>query len=157
MKAVILAAGKGTRLHPLTLTRPKHLVPVGGKPIIDHILATFKHAGINEVVFIVNYMAERLQQHLGDGTKYGMKFEYAVQKQLRGTADATSFAEPFVKENFLLAYGDWLTTPDAINAVLQTHDKEKPVATMAVVPVENPEHYGIVKLENSFVKNIAIR
>jgi len=154
MKAVILAAGKGTRLHPLTLTRPKHLVPVGGKPIIDHVITALKNAGINEIVFIVNYMAERLQHHLGDGTRCGMKFEYVIQKQLKGTADATSFAEPFVKEDFLLTYGDWLTTSDAINAVLKMHEKEKPVAAMAVVPVENPEHYGIVELENSFVKTI---
>lgn len=155
MKAVILTAGKGTRLHPLTLTRPKHLVPIGGKPIIDHVLTALKHAGINEAVFIVNYMAERLQHHLGDGTEYGMKFEYAVQKQLKGTADATSFAEPFVKESFILTYGDWLTTSEAINTVLQTHEEENPVATMGVVPVENPEYYGIVKLEGPFVKDIA--
>ncbi len=154
MKAVILAAGKGTRLHPITFTRPKHLVPIGGKPIIDHVLAALKNSGINEVVFIVNYMAERLQRHLGDGTKYEMKFEYTVQKLLKGTADAASFAEPFVKESFLLTYGDWLTTSKAINIVLQTHQKEKPVATMGVVPVENPEHYGIVKIGNSYVKDI---
>jgi len=154
MKAVILVAGKGTRLHPLTLTRPKHLIPLGGKPIIDHVLTALKHAEIGEIIFIVNYMAKHLQNHLGDGTKYGMKFEYAVQKQLRGTADATSFAEPFVKENFLLTYGDWLTTSDVVKAVLQTHKREKPVATMAVIPVENPEYYGIVEVENSFVKDI---
>jgi UDP-N-acetylglucosamine diphosphorylase/glucosamine-1-phosphate N-acetyltransferase len=154
MKAIILAAGKGTRLQPLTLTRPKHLVPIGGKPIIDHVITALRNAGINEIVFIVNYMAERLQHHLEDGTRYEMKFEYVVQKQLKGTADATSFAEPFVTEDFLLTYGDWLTTSDAINAVLKMHEKEKPVATMAVVPVENPEHYGVVELENSFVKAI---
>lgn len=154
MKAVILAAGKGTRLHPLTLTRPKHLVPVGGKPIIDHVLTTLKHAGINEIVFIVNYRAEHLQHYLGDGSKYKMKFEYTVQKQLKGTADATSFAEPFVKESFLLTYGDWLTTSNAISTVLLTHEKEKPVATIGVVPVENPEHYGIVELDNTYVKSI---
>ncbi|MFQ6068499.1 MAG: bifunctional sugar-1-phosphate nucleotidylyltransferase/acetyltransferase [Candidatus Bathyarchaeia archaeon] len=154
MKAVILAAGKGTRLRPLTLTRPKHLVPVGGKPIIDHILIALKLAEIHEVVFIVNYMARRLRHYLGDGAKYKMTLEYAVQEQLRGTADATSFAEPFVKEDFVLTYGDWLTTSSAIKTVLQTHEKEKPTATMAVVPVKNPEHYGIVKLENFYVKDI---
>lgn len=154
MKAVILAAGKGTRLHPITLTRPKHLVPVGGKPIIDNVLNALKNAGINEVVFVVNYMSEPLQKYLGDGTNYGMRFEYTVQQQLRGTADAASFAEPFVKETFLLTYGDWLTTPNAISTVLQTHEKEKPVATMGVVPVERPEHYGIVKLKDSYVKSI---
>jgi len=154
MKAVILTAGKGTRLQPLTLTRPKHLVPVGGKPIIDHVLIALKNAGINEIIFIVNYMAESLRHHLGDGTKYRMKFEYAIQEQLKGTANAASFAEPFVKDMFLLTYGDWLTTSDTITAVLQTHEKEKPLATIGVVPVKNPEHYGIIELQNSFVRNI---
>jgi UDP-N-acetylglucosamine diphosphorylase/glucosamine-1-phosphate N-acetyltransferase len=154
MKAIILTAGKGTRLHPLTLTRPKHLVPVGGKPIVDHVLAALKHAGVDEAVFVVNYMAQSLQSHLGDGTKYGMKFEYAVQEHLRGTADAASFAEPFVKDDFLLTYGDWLTTPSAIDLVLQTHERERPTATMGVVPVENPEHYGIVEVDDSNIKRI---
>jgi len=154
MKAVVLAAGKGTRLHPLTLTRPKHLVQVGGKPIIDNVLEALRGAGIVDVVFIVNYMADLLQNHLGDGASHGMRFEYAVQKQLRGTADAASFAEPFVKEDFLLTYGDWLTTPEAIRTVLQAHEKERPTVTMAVVPVENPEHYGIVELDNFHVKRI---
>lgn len=154
MKAVILAAGKGTRLHPLTLTRPKHLVPVGGKPIIDHVLTALKQAGINEVVFVVNYMAEQLQNYLGDGTKYGMKIEYTVQQQLKGTADATSYAEPFVKDYFLLMYGDWLMTPDAILKVLQAHKQATPMATMAVISVVDPEHYGIVKIEGSNVKGI---
>lgn len=154
MKAVVLAAGRGTRLHPLTLTRPKHLVQVGGKPIIDHVLEALREAGLVDVVFIINYMADLLQNHLGDGTRYGMRFEYAVQKQLRGTADAASFAESFVKENFLLTYGDWLTTSEAIRTVLHFHEKERPIATMAVVPVEDPEHYGIVELDNSQVKRI---
>ncbi len=154
MKAVILVAGRGTRLHPLTFTRPKHLVPVGGRPIIDNVLQAIKDAGINEVVFIVNYMADRLRGYLGHGTKYDMNFEYAVQTQLQGTADAASFAEPFVKEDFLLTYGDWLVTPNVINLALQTHEKEKPVATMGVVPVENVERYGIVELEKGYVKKI---
>jgi UDP-N-acetylglucosamine diphosphorylase/glucosamine-1-phosphate N-acetyltransferase len=154
MKAIILTAGKGTRLHPLTLTRPKHLVPVGGKPIVDHVLAALKHAGVDEAVFIVHYMAQRLQSHLGDGTKYGMRFEYAVQEHLKGTADAASFAESFVKDDFLLTYGDWLTTPSAIGTVLQTHEREKPTATIGVVPVDNPEHYGIVEVDDSRIKRI---
>lgn len=154
MKAVILAAGKGTRLQPLTLTRSKHLVPVGGKPIIDHVLLAIKQSGINEVVFVINHCADSLQLHLGDGQKYGMEFEFATQSQLRGTADAASYAAPFVKEDFLLTYADWLTTPEAITAVLQRHEREKPDATMAVVPVENPQHYGIVVLEQSCVTKI---
>lgn len=154
MKAVLLVAGKGTRLHPLTNTRPKHLIQVGGKPIIDHVITSIKQAGLNEVVFIVNYLSEQLQKHLGDGSKYKMRFTYAIQKQLKGTADAANYAKPHVGEFFLLSYGDWLTTPNAVKKVLQTHKEEKPLITMAVVPVEDPEHYGIVELEGSSVKRI---
>ena len=154
MKAVILAAGKGTRLHPLTLTRPKHLVPVGGKPVIDHVLTALRDTGIDEVVFIVNYMADQLRHHLGDGTNYKMKFEYALQKELKGTADATKFAQPFVEDPFLLTYGDWLITANAIDAVIQVHKKEKPVATIGVVPVKHPEHSGIVELEHSQINSL---
>jgi bifunctional UDP-N-acetylglucosamine pyrophosphorylase/glucosamine-1-phosphate N-acetyltransferase len=154
MKAVILAAGKGTRLHPLTLTRPKHLVPVGGKPIIDHVLTALRQAGITEAVIVTNYMAESLQRYLKDGKNYAMTLEYAVQEQLKGTADAASYAEIFVQGNFLLTYGDWLTTPEAIKTVLRTHEKEKPTATMGVVAVENPEHYGIIEHTNSYITRI---
>ncbi|MCW3981092.1 MAG: sugar phosphate nucleotidyltransferase [Candidatus Bathyarchaeota archaeon] len=154
MKAVILAAGKGTRLHPVTLSRPKHLIPIGGKPIIEHGLSTLKNAGIKEVIIVVNYLAEVFKQHVGDGTKFGMKISFVVQKELRGTADATGCVEPFTEEPFLLTYGDWLTTTKAITGVLKTHEEKQPTITMAVVPVDNPEHYGIVKLENSWVKSI---
>lgn len=154
MKAVILAAGKGTRLHPVTLSRPKHLIPIGGKPIIEHGLSTLKNAGIKEVIIVVNYLAEAFKQFVGDGTKFGMKISFVVQKELRGTADATGCVESFTEEPFLLTYGDWLTTTKAITRVLKTHEEKQPMITMAVVPVDNPEHYGIVKLEDSWVKSI---
>ena len=154
MKAVILAAGKGTRLHPVTLSRPKHLIPIGGKPIIEHGLSTLKNAGIKEVIIVVNYLAEAFKQFVGDGTKFGMKISFVVQKELRGTADATGCVESFTEEPFLLTYGDWLTTTKAITRVLKTHEEKQPMITMAVVPVDNPEHYGVVKLENSWVKSI---
>jgi UDP-N-acetylglucosamine diphosphorylase/glucosamine-1-phosphate N-acetyltransferase len=154
LKAVILAAGRGTRLHPLTYTRPKHLVPVGGKPIIDHVITSIKQAGLNEIVFIVNYLSEQLQTYLSDGSQYKMRFSYSLQKQLKGTADATGYAKAYVGNTFLLSYGDWLTTPKAIKKVIQVHEEEKPLITMAVVPVEDPEQYGIVELEGSYVRRI---
>jgi bifunctional UDP-N-acetylglucosamine pyrophosphorylase/glucosamine-1-phosphate N-acetyltransferase len=154
MKAVILAAGKGTRLHPLTLSRPKHLVPIGGKPIIDYGLEALKSAGFKEVVMVVNYLSEHFKQYLGDGTRFGIKIEYVIQKRQNGTADATGYAESLVEGPFLLTYGDWLMSPDAISTVISTHEKEQPSVTMAVVNVQNPEHYGVVKVENSKIKEI---
>ncbi|MCW3981788.1 MAG: nucleotidyltransferase family protein, partial [Candidatus Bathyarchaeota archaeon] len=124
MKAVILAAGRGTRLHPITLTRPKHLVPICGKPLIDHMLKTIKRSGIDEVVLVVNYLASQIKNHLGDGKEWGVRLHYAIQEHQRGTADAARYAEPFVKDDFLLTYGDWMTTPKALKQVLQKHEKE---------------------------------
>lgn len=154
MKAVILAAGRGTRLHPLTFTRPKHLVPVGGIPIINHTLYALRSVGINEVVIVVNYSAEQLKRHLGDGSKYGMNIKYSLQKSLLGTAHATNFAKPYVNDDFLLIYGDWMMTPEEMKKVIKFHEKEKPVATMGVVAADDPEHYGVVRVEDSQVKAI---
>ena len=155
MKAVVLAAGEGVRLRPLTFTRPKHLISLGGKPLLEHLLASVRAAGINEALIVVHYMAERFKQYFGDGSKFGMKLEYVFQGGVRGTADAIGVAESYVKdEDFLLIYGDLLVTPDVVKHVLRSHEREKPAATMTVVPVTHPERYGITKLEGSHVAEI---
>jgi len=155
MKAVVLAAGEGGRLRPLTFTRPKHLISLGGKPLLEHLLASVRAAGINEALIVVHYMAERFKQYFGDGSKFGMKLEYVFQGGVRGTADAIGVAESYVKdEDFLLIYGDLLVTPDVVKHVLRSHEREKPAATMTVVPVTHPERYGITKLEGSHVAEI---
>jgi bifunctional UDP-N-acetylglucosamine pyrophosphorylase/glucosamine-1-phosphate N-acetyltransferase len=155
MKAVVLAAGEGVRLQPITSTRPKHLIKVGGKPILEHCLTAVKASGIEEVIVVVHYMADAIRQYFGDGKKIGLKIEYVEQKEVLGTGDAVSVVEPYVKEDFLLVYGDLLFAPEVVKNVVDSHMKEKPTATMAVVPVEKPEDYGIVELENEkYMKRI---
>lgn len=154
MKAVVLAAGEGIRLRPLTLTRPKHLIPVGGKPLLEHLLLSLKAADIDGALIVIHYMADKIQQFFGNGSHLGMKLEYVVQKQMGGTADATGMAEDYVKEDFLLLYGDLYITPNIIRHILRSYTKEKPVATMTVVPVKNPEQYGIVELDGSHIADI---
>jgi len=149
VKAVVLAAGEGIRLRPLTLTRPKHLIPVGGRPLLEHVLLSIKSAGLNEALIVVHCMAEKIKQYFGDGSRLGMKIEYAFQPEIRGTADAVTPAEPYIKEDFLLIYGDLFVTPRVVKAVLQVRETEGTPASMAVVPVRYPEHYGIVKLEEN--------
>jgi len=151
LKAVVLAAGKGTRLKPLTNTRPKHLIPVGGKPILEHVLLALKKAGIHEIYIIVGYRAEMIKDRFSDGSSLGLKIEYIVQPKLLGTADAIKTAQPYVDENFLVVYGDLLFTPKAIVNILRAHKQSKPSVTMAVTPVANPERYGVVKLEEGWV------
>jgi len=154
LKAVVLAAGQGTRLRPLTVTRPKHLLPVGGKPILEYVLLAVRNAGINEACLIVNYKAEMIKNYFSDGSKLGLKIEYLVQPKSKGTADAIKVAEPYVDENFLVLYGDLLFTSEVLGQVIRAHKQSQPSATMAVVPVENPEHYGVVKLEENWVTDL---
>lgn len=152
MKAAILAAGEGVRLQPITATRPKHLIKVAGTPILGHCLNALKHAGVEEAVIVVHYMADAIRQYCGDGKKFGLKLEYAEQKALLGTGNAVSIVEPYVKGDFLLVNGDIMFTSESVKNVADLHLKDKPAVTMAVVPVEKPENYGIVEVEND--KNV---
>jgi bifunctional UDP-N-acetylglucosamine pyrophosphorylase/glucosamine-1-phosphate N-acetyltransferase len=155
MKAVILAAGEGVRLQPVTSTRPKHLIKVGGKPILEHCLNALKASGISEMLIVVHYMGDMIRQYFGDGQKLGVKIEYVEQKSAVGTGDAVGVVEPHVTGDFILVYGDLLFTEKAMKSVIELHQKEKPTATMAVVPVDKPENYGIVELEkDTYVKRI---
>jgi len=151
MKAAILAAGEGVRLQPITATRPKHLISVGGKPILERCLNAIKTAGIEEVVIVIHYKADAIRQYFGDGKQFGLKIEYVEQKEKLGTGNAVSVVEPYVQDDFLLINGDLLFTAEAVKSALDLHRKEKPAATMSVAPVEKPENYGIVELENDKV------
>jgi bifunctional UDP-N-acetylglucosamine pyrophosphorylase/glucosamine-1-phosphate N-acetyltransferase len=148
MKAAILAAGEGVRLQPITATRPKHLIKVGGKPILQHCLNALKTAGISEAVIVVHYMADAICQYFGDGREFGLKIEYVKQEAVLGTGNAVSVVEPYMKDDFLIVNGDMLFAAEAVKTVLDLHQREKPATTMAVVPVERPESYGVVELEN---------
>lgn len=155
MKAVLLAAGEGVRLLPITATRPKHLIKVGGKPILQFCLEAVKNAGINETVIVTHYMGEAIRQYFGDGEKLGLKISYAEQKAVLGTGNAAGVAEPYVDDDFVLIYGDLLFSQDAVKNVLQSYNKGKTDALVGVVPVDKPENYGIIELdENKQIKRI---
>lgn len=155
MKVVVLAAGEGVRLQPITATRPKHLIKVGGKPILEHCLVALKSCGLAEIIVVTHYMGETIRQYFGDGEQLGLKIAYMEQAKVLGTGNAVSVVEPYVDEAFVLVYGDLLFAPDAVKSVIHCYETEKPAAVMAVVPVEKPENYGIVELENeSAVKRI---
>lgn len=148
MKAAVLAAGEGVRLQPLTATRPKHLIRVGGKPILEHCLNELRASGIREVVVVVHYMADSIRRYFDDGKKVGLKIEYVEQKVALGTGNAVSVVEPYVQGDFLVVNGDMLFDARAVKSLIELHQKEKPAATMATVPVEKTEDYGIVELED---------
>ena len=145
MKAVLLAAGEGVRLMPITATRPKHLIKVGGKPILQFCLEAVKKAGIDEAVIVTHYMGESIRSYFGDGAKLGLKLSYVEQKAVLGTGNAAEAAEPYVDGDFILIYGDLLFGQDAVKDVLSQFKSGKTAAVMGVVPVYKPESYGIIE------------
>src|SRR5262249_38605250 len=109
MKAVILAAGKGTRMGELTDELPKPMLLVCGKPILEHILQGLVGAGIREILIITGYRADVIEQHFGDGSAWQAKIQYCRQAVAEGTGRAAHLAEQFAGESpFLLTYGDIL-------------------------------------------------
>src|SRR5512139_1207577 len=101
MKAVILAAGEGTRLLPITATRPKHLIKVGGKPILEHCLDALKKAGITEAFLVTHYLGKTIQDYFGDRGQFGVKLSYIEQPSMLGTGNAVSVAEPYIEGEFV--------------------------------------------------------
>ena len=113
MKAVILAAGKGTRMGALTEELPKPMLPVEGKPILEHIISGITAQGVREVCLIVGWKAEVIREYFGDGSMLGIEINYAVQEVQDGTGKAPELAKRFVgDDSFLLTYGDILVRAD---------------------------------------------
>jgi UDP-N-acetylglucosamine diphosphorylase/glucosamine-1-phosphate N-acetyltransferase len=145
MKAVLLAAGEGIRLQPITATRPKHLIKVGGKPILQFCLEAVKRAGIDEAIIVTHYMGDAIHSYFGEGEKLSLKLTYVEQKAILGTGNAAEVAEPYLDGDFVLIYGDLLFGQDTVKTVLSQFKKGKTAAVMGVIPVDKPESYGIIE------------
>ena len=153
MKAVVLAAGKGERLLPLTENRPKHLLPIGGKPLLEWILEGMVGAGVDEALLVTHYMEEQIKGYFGDGKRIGLELSYVSQEEMRGTADAFRMAEDFAGgEEFLGVYGDLFLPPEGFEALIRARRKGE--TTMCVVPVDDPSRMGVVALEGDRVTAI---
>ncbi len=120
MKGVILAAGDGTRLEPLTLSRPKPLITVGGRPLIDYTIDAFVRAGIKELVIVVGYKARMIQRYVGDGSRYGAEIEYAFNPDYHlGNALSVYAAREAVRDKpFILAMSDHMISPHILTTLM---------------------------------------
>jgi mannose-1-phosphate guanylyltransferase len=146
LKALILAGGKGTRLRPLSCTRPKLLFPILNKPLLDWTLESLAKTGVTEVTLAVKHMAETFMQRYGD-LKYGMKISYSIEEKPMRTGGAIKYAEKIIgyKEPFLVLNGDIFTKIN-YKTLLKNHKEKNPIATIALHRVEDPSRYGTVKL-----------
>ena len=109
MKAVILAAGEGTRMSPLTHSRPKAMLRIANKPLIEHLLIAARSAGISNFIFVVGYRNDQIRDYFTDGKKWNVQIEYSLQRNPKGTADALVKVSELVDDCFLVMNGDVLT------------------------------------------------
>ena len=149
MKAVILAAGEGKRMHPLTYTRPKVMLPIANKPIVEHLLIEMKEAGIKDFIFIVGYHGETIREHFGDGDRWGIKIEYVSQRKQLGTAHALKLVEKFMDDKFILANGDVLVGAQDIGKVLT-----KDTITLSLIEAQDTRDLGVVETAGDRIKGI---
>ena len=146
LKAVILAAGEGSRMWPLAVDKPKHILPVAGKPLISHILNALKENLIEEVLVVVGFRGDLIRSAIGDGSPFGLRVEYLEQPAWTGTASALKIAFDAVgREPFLAVYGDLWITPSAIHTVIEK-SRHCP-RVMGIVHMANASEYGLIELE----------
>jgi len=150
---VLMAGGMGTRLRPLTESTPKPMLQVSGKPILENILQSFIDQGFRQFFLSVNYMAEAVREHFGDGRHWGVAIEYLSEKKRLGTAGALSLLPSQPGDPFIVMNGDLLTRVRFDN-LLHFHTEHGAAATMAVREYDFQVPYGVVRLEGSSVKAI---
>jgi mannose-1-phosphate guanylyltransferase len=144
MKALILAGGFGTRLRPLTYTRPKHLLPIANRPHIEHVLDMLLASNVSEAVLLTSYLADAFAAVVNSASERGMKLEVAHEVEPLDTAGALKNAADLVGDEAFLAFnGDILTDID-LRSVVEEHIARKAEGTIVLTPVEDPSAYGVV-------------
>ncbi len=147
MKAVVMAGGEGSRLRPLTLDRPKPMLPVVNRPLLSHVLHLLKQHGITEVILTLQYLPTQIQDYFGDGRSLGMRIKYVIEESPLGTAGSVKHAEADLAEGepFLVISGDALTDFD-LTALVNFHLDQKARLTVAIYHVPDPLEYGVISV-----------
>ena len=136
MKAVVMAGGEGSRLRPLTINRPKPMVPIVDRQVMAHIIELLKIHGITEIVVTVQYLANVIQDHFGDGSAYGVHIEYCLEEQPLGTAGSVKNAERMLQEPFVVISGDALTDFN-LSKIIDFHIEQKKKEVYKNTPPNN--------------------
>ncbi|HWN94419.1 MAG TPA: sugar phosphate nucleotidyltransferase [Methylomirabilota bacterium] len=151
MKAVILAAGKGTRMKELTNELPKPMLRVQGTPILEHILLGLKSTGIREYFIVTGWRAEAIESHFGDGAKWGVKIQYGRQLVQDGTGKAPEMAKDFVgASTFLLTYGDILVKPETYKQMIKRFNEDYFSGVVTVTGSEDVTKGGLFFFDEKF-------
>ncbi|VVB98186.1 Bifunctional protein GlmU [uncultured archaeon] len=146
MKAFVLCGGQGTRLRPYTYSIPKPMLKMGRKPILQYVVENLKLNGVTDLVLTVGYKKEKIMDYFGDGKKFGVKIEYAIEDEPKNTAGSILEYKNKVKESFFVVMGDHLTDI-SLKKLMESHKKSGAIATIALTKQEMQLEYGIVGLE----------
>ena len=145
MHAIILVGGRGTRLQPLTDTRPKPMLPILGLPFLEHQLRYLQAHGVTGVTFACGFMPGEITSYFGEGERVGLRLNYVIEPEPLDTAGAIAFAARTLEEQRLLVCnGDVLTDLD-VDELVSAHEQHGATATIALTPVEDPTRYGLVR------------
>lgn len=146
IKSVIMAGGKGTRIRPLTTIRPKPMIPVVNRPLIDYVLETIKKSGFHDIIVTLNYFQSHIKSHLSK--RHDLNIRNVVEKRPMGTAGGVMKALKYLDDSFFVLSGDVLIDLD-MNKLLEFHRKKNALATIVLTEVEDPTHYGIAVLDEN--------
>jgi UDP-N-acetylglucosamine diphosphorylase/glucosamine-1-phosphate N-acetyltransferase len=149
MECVVLAAGEGKRMRPLTAKRPKVMLPLANRPMMEHLVIAARDAGVTDFVFVVGYGEREIRRHFGNGSVLGIRIRYTPQRHQQGTADALNAAHGSVEGRFLLLNGDMiLQSPD----ICELCNNKAPC--MGTSTTDHPEDYGVVVVDGDRVTGL---
>ena len=150
--ALILAGGVGAKLRPITYELPKAMIPIHGKPILEHQIAMFRKYGVKDIVVSLGHLNEKVHAHFGDGRKFSVQLRYLLEKNSLGTAGALYAAKDMIKDTFVVGNVDTLLAPN-IPEIIEFHKKQGKVATMLLTTTEHTDKVGVAKMRgNSIVE-----
>lgn len=152
MKAMVLAAGVGSRLDPLTSCLPKPLVPVANFPVMEHLLNLLKSHGFTDVIANLHYLPECLIEYFGDGKKFGTNIQFRVEEKLSGDAGGVRYCRDFLEDGtFIVLMGDLLTDAD-LSYIVAEHKRKKAIASIGLKRVDDVSRFGVAVLDdNDFI------
>src|SRR3989344_2623489 len=152
-KVLILAGGEGVKFRPLTYELPKSLLPIKGKPLLEHTLSSLKAQGLTDIYISTAHLGEKIEDYFGDGAKWGLRIKYLKQAEVKsGTAQPVLQAQKEFTEPFIVIYGDVLTQVNYLD-LLDFHNSHRGIATMALTYVEKPSMWGVATIEGNRIKS----
>lgn len=147
MKAMVLAAGQGTRLQPLTEHRPKALVSVAGRPMIEYSLLLLKRYGIRDIIINLHHLGDQIENYLGDGKQWGLQITYSKEPELLDTGGGLLKAKPFLQGGSFIVINTDVLVDLSLTELIAFHEEKRAAATLVLRPDPLADQYGSIEID----------